>query len=383
MVLDSLRYWTQLGVDGFRFDLAVSLGRHNDHFTPYHAILASAATDPVLREAKMIAEPWDLGPFGWRTGQFPSPFSEWNDRFRNTIRGFWLADAAAQSKGHAGSPPSDLGNRLTGSADLFGHGEQPGGRTPLASINYVTAHDGFTMRDLVTYSRKHNEANGEENRDGTNHNLSWNHGDEGPVTQADLAAAIVPVRRRSIRNLMATLLLSAGVPMITAGDEIGRTQGGNNNAYNQDNEISWVNWNLAPWQEELADTTAYLLKLRRDNLALRPMTFASGRPRAGDDVPDLAWYGADGAPKPAHNWHNPHERCLQMLRSGYPEGKDALVVLNGSLNPVEVTLPTGRGLNYTLVWDSEWDEPESVFDTYTPGESYQSEGLSLQLFLTV
>ncbi|MDN5558373.1 MAG: glycogen debranching protein GlgX [Ruaniaceae bacterium] len=378
LTLDSLRYWANLGVDGFRFDLAVSMGRHDDHFTPYHAFLSALATDPVLRKVKVIAEPWDLGPFGWRTGQFPAPFTEWNDRFRNTIRSFWLADAAAQSKGQAGNSSSDLGNRLTGSADLFGHGEIPGGRTPLASINYVTSHDGFTMRDLVSFDRKDNEANGENNRDGSNHNLSWNHGVEG----LDFTADIMPVRRRSIRNLMGTLILSAGVPMITAGDEMGRTQRGNNNAYNQDNAISWVDWRLEPWQEDLSATTAYLLRLRRENAALRSTQFASGRPIDGDSLPDLSWYSADGEPKPAHNWHNPFERCLQMLRSGFPHGHDALMVLNSSLNPVTVTLPKGRGLNYTLVWDSEWEDPEPFFDTYMPGDEFLSEGLSLQLFLT-
>ena len=382
MTLDSLRCWCKLGVDGFRFDLAVSMGRHNDHFTQYHAVLSAMATDPVLRHAKMIAEPWDLGPFGWRTGQFPAPFTEWNDRFRNTIRSFWLADAAAQSEGKPGTPPSDLGNRLTGSADLFGHGETPGGRTPLASVNYVTSHDGFTMRDLVSFNRKHNEANGENNRDGSNHNLSWNHGVEGLELTDDITADIVPVRRRSIRNLLGSLLLSAGVPMITAGDEIGRTQQGNNNAYNQDSAISWIDWRLEPWQEELQATAAFLLRLRRENPALRSTQFASGRPIEGDSLPDLSWYSSDGEPKPAHNWHNPYERCLQMLRSGYPHGRDALLVLNSSLNPVKVVLPRGRGLNYTLVWDSEWEDPETFFDTYMPGDEFVSEGLSFQLFLT-
>lgn len=383
MVLDSLRYWANLGVDGFRFDLAVSLGRHNDHFTPYHALLAAAVTDPVLRDVKMIAEPWDLGPFGWRTGRFPAPFAEWNDRFRNTVRTFWLADAGAQASGRVGTPAQDMGNRLTGSADLFGHGEMPGGRTPLASINYVTSHDGFTMRDLTAYNRKHNDANGEGNRDGSDHNLSWNHGVEGLLTRDDMAWPILPVRRRSMRNLMGTLLFSAGVPMITAGDEIGRTQHGNNNAYNQDNETSWVSWDLEPWQERHLITVAHLLKLRRENAALRPVTFASGRPRTGDTLPDLSWYAATGELKADHTWHNPHERCFQMLRSGYPDGRDALIVLNSALNPVNVTLPEGRGQNYTLVWDSEWDHLENVFDTFSPGEEYQSEGLSMQVFLTI
>lgn len=384
LTLDSLRYWAaQVGVDGFRFDLATTVGRHGEHFTPYHAALTAMATDPVLRGVKTIAEPWDLGPFGWRTGQFPTGWADWNDRFRGTLRSFWLSDAAALSQGRAAQPPADLGNRLTGSADLFGHGEVPGGRSPLASINFVTAHDGFTLHDLVSYDRKHNRANGEDGRDGTDDNRSWNHGVEGPVAASDPSAAIVPVRRRSMRNLLASLFFSAGVPMMTAGDEFGRTQQGNNNAYNQDNDISWVDWGLRPWQLRLLETTSYLIRLRRENPALRPARFASGTPLPGDTLPDVSWYVRTGAPMDPGAWHSVQARCFQMLRSGYPTGRDALVVVNGLLEPAEVTLPAGRGVNYELVWDSEWDEPERVFDTFAPGESNQIEVLSVQLYLTV
>lgn len=383
LTLDSLRYWVaDVGVDGFRFDLAVTLGRHQEHFTPYHAFLVALTTDPILRDTKLITEPWDLGPYGWRTGQFPAPMADWNDRFRNSVRTYWLTDAAALSKGAVGQSPADLGYRLTGSADLFGHGEVPGGRSPLASINFVTAHDGFTALDLVSYDRKHNEANGEENRDGTNDNHSWNHGSEGILTNEDPNAIILSLRRRSIRNLLGTLFVSAGTPMLLGGDEIGRTQSGNNNAYCQDNELSWIDWNLAQWQENLFTTVSHLIRLRRENPSLRPTRFASGRPIGEDSLADLSWYGADGAHKQPYTWHDPHQRVIQLLRSGYPDGRDSLVVINGALDTVMVTIPEGRGLNYVLVWDSEWERPEPDPDTVAPGEVVTVEALSMQVYLT-
>ncbi|KAE8763545.1 glycogen debranching protein GlgX [Georgenia thermotolerans] len=393
LALDSLRYWvSEVGVDGFRFDLAVTLGRNGAEFTPYHPFLVAMATDPVLAETKLVAEPWDLGPGGWRTGQFPDPMADWNDRFRNAVRGFWLADAGAQAKGHAGRDLRELATRLSGSADLFGLGEVPGGRGPLASINYVTAHDGFTLADLVAYDHKHNEANLEDNRDGSDDNRSWNHGVEGPVRRDSPFAVVLPLRRRSLRNLLATLLLSAGTPMLTAGDELGRTQHGNNNAYCQDNEISWVDWRLQPWREDLLATTAYLLRLRREHRVLRPTRFASGRPVAGDDVADLGWFDAAGQPMTPQQWHDPHHRVLQMLRSGFRFGDaDALLVLNGSLDQQEVALPHGRGCDYELVWDSSWERPdfsrlssdsEPFSLVASPGERVELEALSMRLYLT-
>ena len=378
LTLDSLRYWVRdVGVDGFRFDLAVTLGRHQEHFTPYHAFLVAMATDPILRDTKLITEPWDLGPYGWRTGQFPAPMADWNDRYRNSLRTFWLSDAAARSRGQAGQSAADLGYRLAGSADLFGHGEVPGGRSPLASVNFITAHDGFTLRDLVSYDRKHNEANSEDNRDGTNDNHSWNHGVEGP----DADEEILALRRRSARNLLGSLFVSAGTPMLVAGDEFGRTQQGNNNAYCQDNEISWVDWSLEPWQEDLLATVTHLIELRRENPALRPARFATGRPRAGDIFPDLAWLDAEGNPKAAHGWHDPHQRVIQLLRSGHPEGRDSLVVINGHLHPVEITIPAGRGRPFTMVWDSAWERPATSPKTVAPGDVVGVEGLSLQIYL--
>ncbi|MHB1290481.1 glycogen debranching protein GlgX [Georgenia sp.] len=394
LVLDSLRYWVdEVGVDGFRFDLAVTLGRNGAEYTPYHPFLVAMATDPVLSRTKLISEPWDLGPSGWRTGQFPAPMADWNDRFRNTLRTFWLSDASAQAKGHAGRDLRELATRISGSADLFGHGEVPGGRGPLGSVNFITAHDGFTLADLVTYDHKHNTANLEDNRDGSNDNRSWNHGIEGTVPRDSPGAEILPVRRRSIRNLMGTLLVSAGAPMITAGDEMGRTQGGNNNAYCQDNAISWVSWDHAPWRADLLATTTHLLRLRREHPVLRPTRFATGKPAQGDDLPDLTWFDSQGAAMSTHRWHDPHNRVLQMMRSGRPfEDRDLLVVLNGSLDQQEVKLPVAHNLDYELVWDSAWERPafsSSESDTdpmnllASPGESVEMESLSMRIYLAV
>ncbi|WP_370276099.1 glycogen debranching protein GlgX [Georgenia sp. SYP-B2076] len=392
LALDSLRYWAgEIGVDGFRFDLAVTLGRNGAEFTPYHPFLVAMATDPVLNQTKLIAEPWDLGPGGWRTGQFPAPMADWNDRFRNAARTFWLSDAAAQSKGTTGRDLRELATRMSGSADLFGLGEVPGGRGPLASINFVTAHDGFTLADLVTYDHKHNEDNLEGNRDGTDDNRSWNHGVEGPVPRDSPFAAVLPVRRRSMRNLLGTLLLSAGTPMLTAGDEIGRSQDGNNNAYCQDDEVSWVDWSPVPWREDMCATTEYLLRLRREHPVLHPTRFASGRPADGDDLPDLAWFDATGSAMTTQQWHDPHHRVLQMLRSGRPvDDSDALIILNGSLDQQPVALTPGRGRDYELVWDSAWERPEysrnevdhdPLSMVASPGETVTMESLSMRLYL--
>ncbi len=363
MTLNSLRYWAQtVGVDGFRFDLAVTLGRGTDGFRPDHATYVAAATDPDLEGLKLVAEPWDVGPGGWRTGQFPPPFAEWNDRFRNAVRSFWLAEPGRAAHGLPGDRVRELATRLSGSVDLFGGGSPALARGPRASVNYVTAHDGFTMADLVAYEHKHNAANGEQNRDGSDDNRSWNHGVEGPVQPDSPAAAVAPLRRRSIRNLLATLVLAAGTPMITAGDEIGRTQRGNNNAYCQDNEISWVAWDLSPWRAHLLATTRHLLALRRDHPALRTQTFYSGRPRVPGGPPDLGWYGADGAPFDHARWHDPAIRTFQMARAApLPDDDQVLLVVNGALDAVDVRLVDGDDDRpWTLVWDSVWEEPSEV-----------------------
>ncbi|MFB9954428.1 glycogen debranching protein GlgX [Cellulomonas denverensis] len=382
LALDSLRFWVQqVGVDGFRFDLAVTLGRGHTGFDPDHPFLVATATDPVLQGIKLIAEPWDLGPGGWRTGQFPPPWSEWNDKFRNSARSFWLADPARATHGDAGHRVRDLATRLSGSVDLFGHTDPPLLRGTRSSVNYVTAHDGFTLADLVAYEHKHNEANGEGNRDGTDDNRSWNHGVEGPVEATAVAADILPIRRRSIRNLLGTLLLSADTPMLTAGDEMGRTQHGNNNAYCQDGELSWLPWELSPWRQDLLATARHLTALRRAHPALRGQAFYTGRPVGADQLPDLSWYDPQGEPFTHDRWHDGDLRTLQMLRV---HGEDrALLVLNGSLEPQSVTLaPGGR---WQLAWDSAWEHPDDARSAAIEGELHPGgpvlmEPLSLRLY---
>ncbi|UZN04490.1 glycogen debranching protein GlgX [Cellulomonas sp. S1-8] len=390
LTLDSLRYWADVvGVDGFRFDLAVTLGRSADGFRTDHATLVAAATDPHLAGLKLVAEPWDVGPGGWRTGQFPAPFAEWNDRFRNAVRSFWLADPGRAAHGLPGHRVRELATRLSGSVDLFGGGTPPFVRGPRASVNYVTAHDGFTMADLVAYEHKHNAANGEQNRDGSDDNRSWNHGVEGPVQRDSPAADIAPLRRRSVRNLFATLVLAAGTPMITGGDEMGRSQGGNNNAYCQDNAISWVRWDLAPWRAAQLATARHLLALRRDHPALRTETFYSGRPRTADGPADLGWYGADGAPFDHGRWHDASIRTFQMVRCAPPPDDDeVLLVVNGALDAVDVRLVDDDARPWTLAWDSVWEHPSEVSTVaitgglHLPGDTVTTiEPLSMRVYV--
>ncbi|PJI84745.1 glycogen debranching protein GlgX [Luteimicrobium subarcticum] len=390
LALDSLRYWADVvGVDGFRFDLAVTLGRSWDGFDPHHPFLVTLQADPSLANLKMIAEPWDLGPGGWQTGGFPAPFAEWNDRFRGAVRQFWLSDVAGLQAGHLPHEGvGDMATRLAGSADLFGHSDPPLLRGPVASINFVTAHDGFTLRDLVTYDDKHNEANGEHGRDGTSDNRSWNHGLEGDglVGLADTVRR-EQLRRRSMRNLLATTVLAAGTPMITAGDEFGRSQGGNNNAYCQDNPVSWVSWDLAPWQRDLLEHTRTLLALRRDNPALRVDAFYRGRPLPGDEPtqPDLSWFDAAGEPLTRDDWQDPSLRTLQMLRRTPVEGSEhVLVAFNGTLHPVELRL-AGEGntdRSFRRVWTSLGDAmPASQRVEREPGDFVVLDALSFVVYL--
>ncbi len=362
MVLDSLRTWVQeFHVDGFRFDLAVALGRgRGDDFDPDHPFLVALRTDPVLSTVTLIAEPWDLGMHGWRTGQFPPPFLEWNDRFRDSARRFWVGDVRALSQDHHGHGLQDLATRLAGSRDLFGRRD----RGPTASVNFVAAHDGFTVADLTSYDHKHNEANGEGNSDGSNGNRSWNHGVEGPTDDPGVVAA----RAHTIRNLLGTLMLSAGVPMLAAGDEMGRTQAGNNNAYCQDNEISWLDWDLAPWQQDLLATTRHLARVRRELPVLRRRFWATGRPVHEDGSRDLEWYAADGTTM-GDRWHDPDVRVVQMFLAGaWLDTDAALVVVNGGPAEVEVTLPAARGVTaYRLLWDSAWTRPRDDGGEHGPG----------------
>ncbi|MFI7344320.1 glycogen debranching protein GlgX [Streptomyces sp. NPDC050085] len=309
LITDSLRYWvTEMGVDGFRFDLAAALARSMHDVDMLSPFLAVIAQDPVLRRVKLIAEPWDVGSGGYQVGAFPPLWTEWNDRYRNAVRDFWR-----------GALPDvrDLGYRLSGSSDLYAWG----GRRPYASVNFITAHDGFTLRDLVSYERKHNEANGEGNRDGTNDNRSWNCGTEGESDDA----AVLALRKRQLRNLLTTLLLSTGVPMLVAGDEFGRTQRGNNNAYCQDNEISWVDWGLLedPGWRALFDLTSRLIALRHAHPVLRRRAFFSGRAHSADGLRDLAWFTARGTEMTERDWYAPAATLGMYLSGRDIPGRDA------------------------------------------------------------
>jgi isoamylase len=300
LITDSLRYWvTQMHVDGFRFDLAAALARSMHDVDMLSPFLTVIEQDPILRDVKLIAEPWDVGQGGYQVGSFPPLWTEWNDRYRNGVRDFWRG---------AGHDVRELASRLTGSSDLYGDGT----RRPYASINYVTSHDGFTLRDLVTYDRKHNEANGEDGRDGTDDNRSWNCGVEGETDDV----GIVQLRRRQMRNMLTTLALSTGVPMLLAGDEFGNTQGGNNNAYCQDNPTSWLDWQWHDWQHEQAEFTRRLLQLRRAHPVFRQGYFFAGRPPREGARKDIAWFGPDGQEMDASRWHETGLRTLGMFLSG-------------------------------------------------------------------
>lgn len=361
LTLDSLRHWvSELHVDGFRFDLATTLARGRDGYDPDHPFLVALTTDPLLAGVKLIAEPWDVGPHGWRTGQFPAPFSEWNDHFRDGVRDFWLPGGARAAAGEPSGGVRDLATRIAGSADTFA-----GSRGPLASINFVTAHDGFTLADLTAYDHKHNEGNGEGNRDGSDNNRSWNHGVEGPVPAGPAGEVIAAARRRTIRNLLGTLLLSSGVPMLVAGDEFGRTQDGNNNLYCRDDETAWLDWELDPWQEDLLATVRYLLRLRREHPVLRQDRFFAGRPVHPDGTKDLAWFAADGSEMDHDRWHDQSQRILQMYLHAVVRGRrdhhvdsSLLVIVQGEAHPVAVHLPDAPwAQTYELAWDSTYENP--------------------------
>ncbi len=298
LIMDSLRFWVQeMHVDGFRFDLASALARELHEVDRLSAFFDIIHQDPVIGRVKLIAEPWDLGEGGYQVGLFPYLWSEWNGKYRDTVRDFWRGEDQTLA---------ELANRLTGSSDLY----ESGGRRPYASINFVTCHDGFTMRDLVSYNDKHNEANGEENRDGESHNRSWNCGAEGPTDDADVLA----LRERQLRNLLATLFLSQGVPMLLAGDEIGRSQGGNNNAYCQDNEISWIDWSAL--DEDLLAFTRALIELRREHPVFRRRRWFQGRPIRGKAGQDIGWFKPDGEEMTQEDWSVGFAKTLGVLLHG-------------------------------------------------------------------
>lgn len=333
MVTDSLRYWAQeVQVDGFRFDLATILGREPHGFDEDGRFLDTCQQDPALSQVKLIAEPWDCGPGGYQVGRFSPGWAEWNDRYRDTVRAYW--------KGEEGKLP-ELASRLTASADIF----NKRGRRPWASVNFITAHDGFTLNDLVSYNEKHNEANGEDNKDGHDHNLSFNYGVEGPTDDPTIRA----LRLRQMRNMLATLLFSQGTPMLLAGDEFARTQQGNNNAYCQDNEISWIDWEgIDDDGIELLEFTRRLIRLRQDLPILRRGRFLSGTYNEELDVKDVTWLTPAGDEMTPEHWQDPNARCISILLDGRAQptgirrrGTDVtlLLILNAHHDVVKCTLP--------------------------------------------
>ncbi|AWN35630.1 glycogen debranching protein GlgX [Methylobacterium radiodurans] len=375
LVTDSLRYWAQeMQVDGFRFDLATILGREPYGFDEGGGFLDTCRQDPVLNSVKLIAEPWDCGPGGYQVGGFPPGWAEWNDRFRDDVRAYW--------KGDAGLLP-DLASRITGSADKF----NKRGRKPWASVNFLTAHDGFTLHDTVAYNDKHNEANGENNRDGHSHNLSYNYGVEGPTEDPEIRA----VRLRQMRNMLATLFLSRGTPMLLAGDEFARSQQGNNNAYCQDNEISWLDWNAIGAEErDLAEFTQRLIILRNALPILNRGRFLSGRFDEDLGVKDVAWLRPDGAEMEGDNWGDGGARALAVLLDGraqatgvHRRGGDAtlLILYNAYHDLVTFTLPdTVGGVEWTRLLDTNLPDSQAV-EHFRAGDSYDVTGRSMLMFV--
>ena len=377
MVTDSLRYWVEeMHVDGFRVDLATILAREPHGFDEGGGFLDSCRQDPVLSRVKLIAEPWDIGPGGYQVGGFPPGWAEWNDRFRDTVRSYW--------RGDEGRLP-DLAARITASGDLFNRR----GRKPWASINFITAHDGFTLHDLVSYNDKHNEANGEGNQDGHSNNLSWNHGVEGPTDDPEIKA----LRERQKRNMLATLILSQGTPMILAGDEFGRTQQGNNNAYCQDNEINWIDWeHVDESGYALIDFVRKLIMLRQTYPILRRSRFLTGAYNEALGIKDITWLTpADDEMTPAH-WNDPAARCLGIVLDGRAQAaglrKPAsdvtlLFVLNAYHDVIRFKLPAVvGGSRWELLFDTNIPdlEPATVFSS---GHEYEVTGRSVLMFALV
>ncbi|HTH99233.1 MAG TPA: glycogen debranching protein GlgX [Stellaceae bacterium] len=380
MVMDSLRYWvTEMHVDGFRFDLATVLGRFHGRYTAEHPFLQAVAQDPVLSQVKLIAEPWDLGPEGYHLGGFPPGWSEWNAAYRDTVRRFWRGDALVVP---------ELASRIAGSSDIF----SGRGRRPSASINFVTCHDGFTLEDLVSYETKRNEANGEENRDGNDHNFSMNCGAEGPSEDADVLA----LRHRQKRNMLATMMLSLGVPMLLAGDELSRTQDGNNNAYCQDNDISWLDWDqtdptIDPGRQAFLDFTRTLIRFRREHPSFARPLFLSGQ-LAPDGLKDITWVASAGHECGDADWWDPGNHALGYVLNGStqsaaeaPEAGELiyLVLLNAHDHEIPFLMPhLQRHFNWELVLDTSVEsgmaEPGRF---YGDADSFPLAGRSTALFI--
>ena len=350
LITDSLRYWvTEMHVDGFRFDLAATLARQFQEVDKLSAFFDIVEQDPIISRVKLIAEPWDLGSGGYQVGGFPPRWSEWNGRYRDTVRDFWRSQP---------STLPEFASRLMGSSDLY----QVNGRRPVASVNFITAHDGFTMNDLVSYNEKHNEANGEVNRDGESNNRSWNCGVEGPTNIPD----VNDLRQRQMRNMFATLLFSQGIPMICGGDEVARTQQGNNNAYCQDNEISWTNWHLDKRRKELLAFVSKLIHLRLDHPVLHRRRFFTGR-EPGDDsnmIPQVEWFDHTGSIMDMDDWRNTHAFSMMIYLNGsdIPEvdwygnrmvDNDFILIFNAHYEPIMFILPDERyGHKWQLVVDT-------------------------------
>jgi len=360
LVMDSLRYWvTEMHVDGFRFDLASTLARELHAVSKLSSFFDTIHQDPTVSDVKLIAEPWDVGEGGYQVGNFPVLWAEWNGRYRDTVRRFWKGDSGLLS---------DFAYRLTGSSDLY----QMDGRKPYASINFVTAHDGFTLCDLVSYNQKHNEANGENNRDGSDNNDSWNMGAEGPTDDP----AINTLRERQIRNFLATLILSQGVPMLCGGDEMARSQKGNNNAYCQDNDLTWFNWKLTPAEQRLVEFTGKLIHLRLEHPNLHRRKFFQDRVIRGSLVRDIAWYNTDGNEFPDECWSTAWNRALALLlngktlaitdEDGNPIVDDSfLILVNAAAEGVEFALPPApAGTRWTQILDTE-----NIEDPFAPVEN--------------
>ncbi|HSJ33116.1 MAG TPA: glycogen debranching protein GlgX [Longimicrobiales bacterium] len=378
LIMDSLRYWvTQMHVDGFRFDLASTLAREQHHVTRLSSFFDAIHQDPVLSRVKLIAEPWDVGEGGYQVGKFPILWAEWNDKYRDTVRRYWRGDTGGMA---------ELAYRLMGSSDLY----QDDGRHPYASVNFIAAHDGFTLHDLVSYERKHNEANGEEGRDGSDHNLSANYGVEGPTDDPE----IIEVRERQKRNMLATLFLSQGVPMLAAGDEIGKTQGGNNNAYAQDNEISWLDWDLDDRRQAQLEFTRRLIALRARHPVLRRKKFYQGRQIRGSDVRDLTWLRPDGQQMTDDEWAAGWNRTLGLMLAGDALGDvdengdlvvddTLLLMLNAHTEPIEVRLPEHDGGQWEVLIDTSRTDGIETGEAHVPGSALRLPDRSLVLLRAV
>ena len=368
MVIDSLRYWVEvMHVDGFRFDLATTLARTDDGFTPDHGFFTALADDPVLSRVKLIAEPWDVGPGGYRLGQFPPLFAEWNDKYRDLARRYW--------RGDGGTLP-ELAPRLLGSADLFDHS----GRRPRASVNFIAAHDGFTLEDVVSYDRRHNEANGEGGADGHAENLSHNYGVEGPTDDP----AIRVLRARQKRNLLATLLLSQGTPMLLAGDEVGNSQGGNNNAYCQDNEISWIDWAGADADDAaFGDFARAMTAFRKQHSVLRQGEFLHGDIVSEGGLKNVTWFTPDGLEKAEHHWRDPLARCIGIkLGASDSADRTLLIIMNSHDGTVDFTLPAmpERG-DWTRLLDTGAAGHEfAPAGPFPPNHDYPAAGRTVLVF---